>query len=36
MGFLERAAPYNRQIEALCDTVHAQKALDREPTKTQA
>jgi len=36
MGFLERAGPYNRQIEAFCDAVHAQTALDREPTKTQA
>ena len=36
MGFLERSALYNRQIEAFCETAHAQAAADREPTRTQA
>ncbi len=36
MGFLERPALYNRQIEAFCETVNAQAARDREPTRTQA
>jgi pimeloyl-ACP methyl ester carboxylesterase len=36
MGFLERSALYNPHIEDFCERAHAQAALDREPTRTQA